>query len=209
MDAISFVLGVKSSQLRGSQLKELIYKGDSEYVVKSCYVKCRYQAEDSMIEFQRKISMAGSSEYSIDGKPCTYENYSRELETHGILIKSKNFLVFQGHIETIASQSPKDLTHLIEQISGSLELKAEYDRLKALQEKASEASALNFTKKKTMNNEIKAVREQKEETLRFKRLQNQKDELVRDRHMYCKLSLGANCIMMNKALQSSKRRLLD
>lgn len=31
MDAISFVLGVKSQQLRSSQLKDLIYRGGKKY----------------------------------------------------------------------------------------------------------------------------------------------------------------------------------
>ena len=55
--------------------------------------------------------------------------YQQALEKHNILIKARNFLVFQvcencdavnfqGDVETIASQSPKDLTRLIEQISG-------------------------------------------------------------------------------------------
>lgn len=48
-----------------------------------------------------------------------------------------------------------------------------------MQEKATEASALNYTKKKTMNTEMKVVKEQKEETKRFSRLNSQKEELVR------------------------------
>ena len=45
-------------------------------------------------------------------------DYTAALEKHNILIKARNFLVFQGDVEAIASQSPKDLTRLIEQISG-------------------------------------------------------------------------------------------
>jgi len=45
-------------------------------------------------------------------------DYTGALEKHNILIKARNFLVFQGDVEAIASQSPKDLTRLIEQISG-------------------------------------------------------------------------------------------
>jgi structural maintenance of chromosome 1 len=70
----------------------------------------------------------------------------------------------------IASQSPKELTKLIEQISGSFELKSEYDRLKLLQEKASENSAFTFNKKKTVNAEMKQFKEQKEEAQRYEQL---------------------------------------
>jgi structural maintenance of chromosome 1 len=50
----------------------------------------------------------------------TAAEYQQALEKHNILIKARNFLVFQGDVEAIASQSPKDLTRLIEQISGYL-----------------------------------------------------------------------------------------
>lgn len=62
-------------------------------------------------------------------------------------------------------------------------MKSEYDRLKEQQEKASEVSAVNFTKKKTVNTEMKVIREQKEETLRFKRLNSQRDKLIRQRYI--------------------------
>jgi structural maintenance of chromosome 1 len=45
-------------------------------------------------------------------------------------VKAKNFLVFQGDVEAVASQSPRELLRLIEQISGSLELSGEYEKLR-------------------------------------------------------------------------------
>lgn len=60
MDAISFVLGVKSSQLRSSQLKELIYRGgraasegsesdDDTNMPKRAYVCAIYEKSDETI----------------------------------------------------------------------------------------------------------------------------------------------------------------
>jgi hypothetical protein len=40
-------------------------------------------------------------------------------------------------VEAVASQSPKELTRLIEQISGSLELSAEYKKAKEAQSRSS------------------------------------------------------------------------
>ena len=60
----------------------------------------------------------GSSEYKINQKTVPYGVYSEALEEQGILIKAKNFLVFQGDVEAVAAQSPKDLTRMLEQISG-------------------------------------------------------------------------------------------
>jgi structural maintenance of chromosome 1 len=41
-----------------------------------------------------------------------------ELEKLGINVKAKNFLVFQGAVESIAMKNPKERTALFEEISG-------------------------------------------------------------------------------------------
>lgn len=46
-----------------------------------------------------------------------------------INIKAKNFLVFQGTIERIAVKNPKEICELFEEMSGSVSLKEEYERL--------------------------------------------------------------------------------
>ena len=51
-----------------------------------------------------------------------------ELEHLGINVKAKNFLVFQGAVESIAMKNPKERTALFEEISNSGALKAEYER---------------------------------------------------------------------------------
>lgn len=57
-------------------------------------------------------------------------------------------------MEAIASQNPKELTRYFEQMSGSLELKDEYDKLKEIQDKATEQSTFNFTKKRGLNSNL-------------------------------------------------------
>ncbi|KAJ3214675.1 Structural maintenance of chromosomes protein 1 [Dinochytrium kinnereticum] len=196
MDAISFVLGVKSSHLRSSQLKDLIYRAetasrghvsgrahaegdDDELAPTSAQVTAVYRgAEDQDVRFSRIILPNGTSEYRIDGKTVPYSVYSSTLEEENILIKARNFLVFQGDVEAVASQSPKDLTKLIEQISGSLEMKSEYDKLKQVQERATENSTFNFNKKRGIAAEMKQFREQKEEAERFEKLIKEKRKLI-------------------------------
>jgi chromosome segregation ATPase len=65
-----------------------------------------------------RVLPSGTSEYKIDQKVVTFAKYVAVLEKQNILVKARNFLVFQGDVEAVASQSPKDLTRLIEQISG-------------------------------------------------------------------------------------------
>lgn len=46
------------------------------------------------------------------------QQYLSELEILGINVKAKNFLVFQGAVESIAMKNPKERTMLFEEISG-------------------------------------------------------------------------------------------
>jgi structural maintenance of chromosome 1 len=216
MDAISFVLGIKSSHLRSAHLKDLVYRGrvlktskinddgsadapvinghanghaeDEEDIQtlraerndpKSAWVMAVY--EDEMGEEQkwkRTITNQGASEYRINNRVVTAQQYNEALEAENILIKARNFLVFQGDVEAIASQSPKDLTRLIEQISGSLEYKAEYERLEAEAEQAAENQNYNLHRRRGINSEIKQYQEQKKEAENFQNKADERDNAI-------------------------------
>jgi len=119
---------------------------------------------------ESRISVTGASEYKLNNKIVTYSAYNAALVQHNILVKAKNFLVFQGDVEAVASQSPKELSRLIEQISGSLELASEYEKAKEEQDKATENATFNFTKRRGIAGEIKQYKEQKGEAERFEQL---------------------------------------
>lgn len=220
MDAISFVLGIKSSHLRSAHLKDLVYRGrvlrtstigvktangagpsgpsaageeqeqqeeeeeeeDTQGTPadpKTAWVMAVYEDDNGdEQQWKRSITSQGASEYRINGKQVTAAQYNAALEEENILIKARNFLVFQGDVEAIASQSPKDLTRLIEQISGSLEYKAEYERLKIEQEKAAETSNFNLNRRRGINAEIKQYQEQKKEAENYQAKQDEKHEAV-------------------------------
>ena len=117
-----------------------------------------------------RISTTGASEYKLNNRVVTYNAYNAQLVALNILVKAKNFLVFQGDVEAVASQSPKELSRLIDQISGSLELAGEYERAKEAQERATENATFNFTKRRGIAGEIKQYKEQKGEAERFEAL---------------------------------------
>lgn len=131
MDAISFVLGVRSATLRSSALKDLIYRSGKRRGDKKGKAKADMEAdeqddapsdqeeedededevmdgertgwvmavyidhEDKEWTFQRSISIAGTSEYKLNGKVVPLKVYNKRLERFNILVKAKNFLVFQ------------------------------------------------------------------------------------------------------------------
>jgi structural maintenance of chromosome 1 len=100
MDAISFVLGVRSAHLRGAQLKDLIYAlddRDKEAKGRRASVRLFYrQSNQEELCFTRSITGGGGgSEYRINGSPVTWDQYNAKLRSLGILVKARNFLVFQ------------------------------------------------------------------------------------------------------------------
>ncbi|KAF7332519.1 Structural maintenance of chromosomes protein [Mycena kentingensis (nom. inval.)] len=209
MDAISFVLGVKSAQLRSSQLKDLVYRGrrlgksgldgeeeptqngedeeegEGEGTAKKAWVMAFYvDADDKEYRFKRTISTTGASEYRLNDKLVTYNAYNKALMEQNILVKAKNFLVFQGDVEAVASQSPRELSKLIDQISGSLELAPEYDKAKEAQDRATENATFNFTKRRGIAGEIKQYKEQKGEADRFESLREERDQRILHRILF-------------------------
>ncbi|TRY66480.1 hypothetical protein DNTS_005370, partial [Danionella cerebrum] len=127
MDAISFVLAEKTSNLRVKTLKDLIHGAPvGKPAANRAFVSMVY-CEDGGGEctFTRAII-----EYRINNKVVGLSDYSEELEKLGILIKARNFLVFQGAVESIAMKNPKERTALFEEISRSGDLAQEYDRRK-------------------------------------------------------------------------------
>ena len=136
MDAISFVLGVRSASLRSSAARDLVYRGvidadtgASTSGATTAHVKAFYSDNGKTVTLQRSISDTGDSHYSIDGKTVPYRDYAAYLEQQNVLVRAKNFLVFQGDVEQVAQQRPRDLTRLIEEISGSGALREQYDGL--------------------------------------------------------------------------------
>jgi structural maintenance of chromosome 1 len=207
MDAISFVLGIKSSHLRSTHLKELVYRGRvlktskinddgsaeattdaanfadddkaSRGDPKTAWVMAVYEDDAGEEQrWKRSITSQGASEYRINDRQVTAQQYNEALEAENILIKARNFLVFQGDVEAIASQSPQDLTRLIEQISGSLEYKTEYERLQVEAEQAAENQNFQFHRRRGINSEIKQYREQKKEADSFQKKTEERDAAI-------------------------------
>lgn len=64
------------------------------------------------------------------------QTYLQELQKLGVNVKAKNFLVFQGTVESIALRNPKQIAQLFEEMSSSFALKVEYERLEVELQKA-------------------------------------------------------------------------
>ncbi|KAH7577675.1 hypothetical protein JRO89_XS01G0283600 [Xanthoceras sorbifolium] len=156
MDAISFVLGVRTGQLRGTQLKDLIYAFDD-------------------------------SREGAEGQESFCE----------------------GDVESIASKNPKELTALLEQISGSEEHKRDYEVKEEEKARAEEKSALVYQKKRTIVMERKQKKEQKEEAEKHLRLQDQLKSLKEEYYLWQLCNIEKDMKETSDALEADKRKRED
>ena len=184
MDAISFVLGVRSVHLRASELKDLIYSENAlndnheisyheDVPTRASVMAVIEDTKHTEHRFQRIVNANASTEYRYNGRITTYASYNAKLEQLNVLVKTRNFLVFQGDVESVAEQCSKDLSDLMDQISGSRTLKNEYDEARISYEEAAEQLTALVSKRKLLQNELRQVRQHKEAFDRFGALKNE------------------------------------
>jgi len=208
MDAISFVLGIKSASLRSRELRELVYRGriiqTSKTAVdevqgdaqnggaaadtqedadsqrgdpKTAWVEAVFEDDaENIHRWRRTITTAGQSEYRINGRVVTAKAYNEALEEQSILVKARAFLIPQGEVEEVAKKPPKEITHMIEQISGSLDKKADYERLKAESDAAAEDNSQFLHQRRHINAEIKTYSELEAEAKAYERKVAERDD---------------------------------
>ncbi|XP_011314673.1 structural maintenance of chromosomes protein 1A [Fopius arisanus] len=174
MDAISFVMGEKTSSLRVKRFSELIHGASiGKPVARSASVTAVFEMEDGTEKSFLRSVQGSSSEHRINGSMVTSQVYLSELEHLGINVKAKNFLVFQGAVESIAMKNPKERTALFEEISNSGALKSEYERLRTEMLRAEEETQFSYQKKKGFAAERKEAKLEKEEAEKYQRLKEE------------------------------------
>eukprot|EP00127_Corallochytrium_limacisporum_P000801 Clim_evm87s25 gene=Clim_evmTU87s25 len=177
MDAISFVLGVQAKDLRGSKLKHLVagatnVGGGS---AKKAQVTVVYEDDTGReIRFSRSVSAAtGASDYRIDGKIVTANDYIEALKAQHVLVKAKNFLVFQGDVESVAQKTPQELTKLFEHISGSEQLREPYQKAAQQTHALSEELSDLWKRKQGISSEYRELKRQKDEADEYKKMEDE------------------------------------
>ncbi|XP_046433115.1 structural maintenance of chromosomes protein 1A [Neodiprion pinetum] len=174
MDAISFVMGEKTSSLRVKRFSELIHGASiGQPVKRSASVTAVFKMEDGTEKSFMRSVQGSASEHRIDNMVVTSQVYLNELEHLGINVKAKNFLVFQGAVESIAMKNPKERTALFEEISNSGALKTEYERLRSEMFRAEEETQFSYQKKKGVAAERKEAKLEKEEAEKYHRLKEE------------------------------------
>ncbi|XP_006866957.1 PREDICTED: structural maintenance of chromosomes protein 1B [Chrysochloris asiatica] len=171
MDALSFVMGEKTANLRVRNIQELIHGAHIGKPISSfASVTIVYVEKSGEEKTFTRIIRGEGSEFRFDDKPVSRTVYLAELEKIGIVVKARNCLVFQGTVESISVKKPKEITQFFEEISTSGQFIGEYDEKKKKLQKAEEDAQFNFNKKKNVAAERKQAKLEKEEADRYQSL---------------------------------------
>ncbi|KAK2197262.1 bifunctional SMCs flexible hinge superfamily/P-loop containing nucleoside triphosphate hydrolase/SMCs flexible hinge/Structural maintenance of chromosomes protein/RecF-RecN-SMC [Babesia duncani] len=156
MDAISFVLCIRSTLLRSNNMKELIYRKDiNDDGEREAYVALTLDAGYRSVEFKRIIQSRGTIVYMFNNNVISFKEYMEQLAAFKINTMGCTGLIFQGAVNDIASRSPSELTKLFETISGSALYEKPYNFIKAkLEERNFEYRDLT-SRKRSLAMEIK------------------------------------------------------
>ncbi|XP_044133792.1 structural maintenance of chromosomes protein 1B [Bufo gargarizans] len=207
MDAVSFVIGERTANLRVKSIRELIHGANmGRPVSPTSSVHLVYCEENGEEKTFSRIIVGNSSDYRLNNKQVGRALYISELEKIGIIVKARNCLVFQGEVESIAMKKPKERTHLFEQISNSLEFAELYEQKKKLMLQAEEDAQFIYNKKKNAAVERKQAKLEKEEADTYKRLQQQVRDSKRKLQLF---QLFYNENKLESLLRSLEEKQLD
>ncbi|KAM9030078.1 structural maintenance of chromosomes protein 1B isoform 3-T3 [Ara ararauna] len=177
MDAASFVMCEKISNLRVKSIRELIHGAHvGKPVSSTASVKMVYCEENGEEKTFSRVIRGNCSEFLFNNKSISRSAYISELEKIGILVKARNCLIFQGTVESIAMKKPRERTQLFEQISNSWEYAEDYEQKKKKMQQAEEDAQFNYNKKKSIAAERKQAKIEKEEAEHYQTLIKELDE---------------------------------
>ncbi|KAL2309734.1 hypothetical protein Nmel_005958 [Mimus melanotis] len=177
MDAVSFVMCEKASNLRVKSVRELIHGAHvGKPVSSTASVKIVYCEEDGEEKTFSRVIRGSCSEFLFNDNSVSRSAYISELEKIGILVRARNCLIFQGTVESIAMKKPKERTQLFEQISGSWEYAEDYEQKKKKMQQAEEDAQFNYNRKKGVAAERKQAKIEKEEAEHYQMLIKELDE---------------------------------
>lgn len=160
MEAMSFVLGVASRQLRGARLEDLVCRGTSS----GGRVELVVREGDGVRRLARTISRAGVGSYRVDDSEVTRDAYEARLA--GL----QAFVVSQGQVEATAQKSGLELSKLVEDVSGSAAFRDGYEAARDKKVAAEEASIAAFQERKRLAAHKKSLKAQKDEATKFEKL---------------------------------------
>lgn len=168
MDALTFVLGMRSSNLRAGRMDHLIYNGGfgrkpSDYAVVTIIFDNKDKAiplDTDEVTVSRKVNRKGVSLYRLNDKRVPKHEVDKVFGSMSLRADGYN-IIQQGDITRVVDMKPRERREIIDEISGIKEYNLKKE--KAMQE-------LEIAEKRV--NEAQIILQQKDEY--FKNLEKDK-----------------------------------
>lgn len=171
-DAICFVLGGNSSAMRCQNLTNLIWNGKPQ--PKSASVSLTLLIENNIknpyITIKRKITSNSNSLFLVNGEKKSASEYKNILTDIGFPPKFQSYVIFQGDIQQIALMKPKELTMMIEELSGSIAFKENYEKSEIDYNNIQDEVSKLDQKREEIANKKRNMKKEAQETIRWKEL---------------------------------------
>lgn len=181
MDGLSFVLA--GSVSRTGDVRDLINKSarnSNKAKADASVTMVLIVGGTKEVSFTRSIKGTGAIETRIDGHVVSEKEFGLGLRKYRIGVRVSNFLVFQHEVEAVAHKKARELTELLEQVSGSGELKTEYNAKKRALDAITEDLKTASMEKRGAHIEMQQLKLHKREADRYEQLQRSLSEERRD-----------------------------
>lgn len=220
LDALSFVFGRRSSQLRAEKMTQLIFNGGEDgepsdfakvtvYLDNSSGIFDEFLDEDEEAEevtVGRKITQAGSSMYKFQGTNCKKKKIADISRKANIDPKGYHF-VRQGKVTEIVEQSDTERREVVDDLSGISEFDEKKEEavedLEEVEEKLREQE-IKLDQKKAHLNKLK---EEKEIALKYRELEKRKRKLEASKLEVRKRAIANRLANINTDVSDSRERL--
>ena len=94
--SLVYVLNTNDEEEEGEEEDESEERDGDKENSKKKRQKREEEGEKNEVRFSRTISNSGASDYKIDNKTVTFEEYAEKLKQFGILVKARNFWFFKA-----------------------------------------------------------------------------------------------------------------
>ncbi|MCJ7450474.1 MAG: chromosome segregation protein SMC [Candidatus Nanohaloarchaeota archaeon QJJ-9] len=188
LDAISFVMGKRSSHLRAEKLEQLIFNGgDSRkpsdkaevtlYLDNSSGIFDEFlDSHEDEVKIGRKVKRNGYATYRFQGTNCKRKKIDAILDKADINPDGYHF-VRQGKVTSIVKMTPMERKKIIEDISGiSYYEEKKEDAIEELEEVQERLNEFQI-KKELKKNRLEQLRDDKEAAEEYKKLEEKKKDL--------------------------------
>ncbi|KAK3249583.1 Structural maintenance of chromosomes protein 2 [Cymbomonas tetramitiformis] len=191
LDSICFVLGITNlSQVRASNLQELVYKQGQAGVTKAS-VSITFNNSDpesspqgyeshEKLTVTRQIVIGGRNKYLINGHVAQPNRVQDLFHSVQLNVNNPHFLIMQGRITKVLNMKPPEILSMLEEASGTRMYETKRaNALKTLEKKELKVTEINKVLEEDILPALERLKKERGEYMEWQTANDQLDRLRR------------------------------